>query len=549
MKKRIQGSYRNIALLALAFAVVTLISLLQAQGLRDAASYFSIAPVITNIKPDQMEVAWTPFPEFNSKTHYQVEINHALYGSSTKNTSAKLFNLEPGGTYDVAVVTYHNGSVAGVTSYARVMMAPAYPESISVYDIGSASFKIIWQQVKTATSYRVYRFPDIILAEVAEPGNKAEIHGLPVGGNLQIFMTAVNSTGESYKSKAIQVQLLPPPPVISIVEEEIGQTWFSMKWSAVDGAVSYIVYINDTEVASLPASILSYRADKLATGTAVSVKMAAINTSGASEVSEPIIVQLLPATPILAASDVSSYSCKLQWSVANGATYYKVFLDREWCIMNVPSTINQVTLTENITPGMLATYTVKAGNGTGESDHSLPVLVKYAGSSPARIESASAETLNGLLYVMNKRLESNLRGSPLVSVYFPEDLRGPELDLEASYLDNLSGLPEMKKVKFIGVFTREFARIKVKKKSNIIWKIARGKSRDYFLPGDIPLVKFYDSDGWLCKSARLSMLIMTPEDIFRELPEAFEQNAKLIELYREEREQFDQLHENAGLSN
>lgn len=543
MKKRIQGSYQNSVFLAGVFLIVSLIGLLAAAGSRDNEIYFATPPSISNLQPDKMNVEWNIFPQFNHRTHYQVQVNHELYGSSLKITRAALSNLEPGGTYDVSVITYHEGNVAGVSSPTKVLMAPATPKGITLYEIGSASFKIIWQRVNSALKYRVYRFPDILLAEVDEPSNKAEIHGLAAGEAFNVYVAAVNETGESYQSKALKVQLLPPPPTVAIVEDEIGPTWFSMKWSALENAKSYTIYINEEEVAQLASDTFTYRAENLPIGTAVSVKMKAENSSGDSEISEPIIVQLLPATPVLAVTEVSSYSCTLQWSVANGATYYKVYEDKEWCIYNLPSTINQVVITQHVTAGMTATYTIKAGNGTGESEHSSPVVVTYLSADSLAIQNFAADSFPGLLYNMNDRLGSNLRGKPMVSVYFPDDLDGAELALEASFLESLSALPQMNPVKFIGVFTHEAARIKAKKRKNMVWKISRGKSSKYELPGHLPLVRFYDSQGWLRRAARVSMAIMTPEDVLRELPEIFEQNAELTELYREEKEHFNNLHD------
>lgn len=543
MKKDSKGSYRNFYVLALVVAVLGLINLVEATNKRDVSAYFAMAPTISNIKPDQLDIAWTVFPDFSDKTHYQVQLNHSLYGSSQKSTKTTARNLEPGGIYDVAIVTYHNGTIAGVSSAAQVLMGPPAPIGVSLYDIGSASFKIIWQRAQSAVKYRVYRFPDILLAEVDDPTNKASVVGLSAGEKYNVFVTSINSSGESYKSESKTLQLLPPPPALTIVDQQIGSNWFSMKWNAIDNAVGYTIIINESEVAKVGPETLTYRAEGLATGTAVSVKMKATNSSGDSEESEAIIVQLLPGAPVLAASDISSFSCTLQWSVANGATYYKIFENNEWCIYNLPSSINQVVITQNVTAGMTATYTVRAGNGTGESEPSRPVVVTFT-SSPTRLQAPlSSELLPNLLQMNGERLNAALRGKPMVSVYFPAELDGPELALEATWLDQLASHEGLRKVKFFGVFTSVSPRIRTGRRENISWKVARAGSSRWFLPGSLPLVRFYDSDGWLRKVARVSMLILTPEDVYKELPEAFETDAEVIDLYREEKESFENLHQ------
>jgi hypothetical protein len=541
VKKKIQGSFKKVSLLAMFFVVVVFLSYLSADNFTENRNYFAQAPQLSEILPDQLEVTWTTYPDFNSRTHYQVQLNHALYGSSQQDLNTLVKNLEPGGTYAVSVVTYHEGTVAGVSSPATVLMPPAVPSEIMVYDVGSASFKLIWQQVNSATKYRVYRFPDILLAEVDEPQNKVTLTGLTPGEAFTIFVSAVNSTGESYRSESMLVQLLPPPPAITIIEDEIGPTWFSMKWEPIENAESYTIVINDTDVATLASTTLEYRAEGLPAGTAVGVKIRSQNSSGASETSEQVIVQLLPATPVLAATEVSSYSCTLQWSVANGATYYKVYLNKEWAIFNVPSSINQVVITENVTAGMTATYTVKAGNGTGESEHSVPVLVTFTGSETMRLAGAE-QMLNGLLFNPSDRLGISHRGQPLVSIYFPEELGGAELDLEASYLDSLASMPQLRNIKFIAVFTTHRIKLSSMMSRNLIWKKVRDGSIKYSLPGMLPLVKFYDSEGWLQKQARVSMPILTAEEVLKHLPEAIEKSEGLVELYSEERETFNRLH-------
>ncbi|MGM0600897.1 MAG: fibronectin type III domain-containing protein, partial [Candidatus Rifleibacteriota bacterium] len=516
--------------------------ILEAVQRPEADEFFQAAPVISELKPDQMRVDWAVYPEFNSSTHYQVQLNHALYGSSVKVNYNKLYNLQPGGTYDVSVVTYHEGTVAGVSSYTRVIMAPPTPLEINIYDVASASFKVIWQKVPQTEKYRIYRDPDTLLAEVDGSENKALVTGFAPGEIFSIYLTAVNSTGESYPSEKYLVKLLPPSPQIEVIEDEIGPSWFSIKWEAIKGATGYNVFINESQVAELGPGELNYTATGLATGTAVSVKIQTINESSASDISEPVIIQLLPAAPMLVATDIGSYSCTLQWSVANGATYYKVYQDNEWCIYNVPSSINQVVVSQHVTEGMIATYTIKAGNGTGESAHSSPVVVSFVASSTSRSAALSSNLLPVLLQNKNTRLDSKLHGQAIVTVFFPQNLDETALALEASYLDSLASDSGFGNVKFVGVFTGKVANFKISEKENLVWKKARRNDSRYRLPGSLPLVKFYDSEGWLVKTTRVSMPVLTSEDVIKELPEAFNFDSDFINLYHDEKAVFDKLH-------
>lgn len=543
MKRSSLGSFvKGIALLI--FCLLALKTLLVADTDPHSSEYFNVAPAIRHISPQSVEVSWTLFPDFNKTTHYQVQYNHTLYGSSTKGTREILANLQPGATYDFSVVTYDNGSAVGVSSASRTLMAPAAPAEIGVYSIGTASVGLFWQKVDTAIKYRIYTLPDILLKEVDAAELKTVLTGLTPGKLYTFRLTAINSTGESLFSVDKLVQLLAPPPVFSVVANQIGPDWFAIKWTPVDNATQYNILVNDAAVASLSADVNEYRVNNLATGTAVSVKMSVVNSTGSSEASEPLIIQLLPATPMLAVSEVSSFTCTLHWSVANGATYYKIYENNEWAIFNVPSTINNVTITEHIFPGMTATYTIKAGNGTGESEHSNPVVVTYTTNSAVVREGGDLKLVLASFYQFKDRMPTAMQGKPLMWVYFPPELEGPALALEASFFDDLTALPELKDIRFIGVFTRDAVAIKGSKRDNLEWKKASA-GHEIRIPGHLPMVRFYGPDGMLRNMIRISMSIISPYDVFKELPEAFEKNENMQQLYQESRQKFDEIHLNS----
>ncbi len=541
MIRTIQGSFfRGAGLVVL--AVISLFSLLEAGLDAGRNDYFNQLPRISHLSSTSLKVEWSLYPQFNKTTNYQVQLNNALYGFSTKETSKTLVNLEPGGSYRVAVVTYNEGTVAGVSSYALVLMRPSVPTSLAAGLIGTASCELSWMPVNTATAYRIYESPDKLLAEVEASVTRKLLTGLPPGAIMNFRVSAVNTTGESELSPEIKVQLLPVGPVVSIIENQIGSTWFSIRWQPVKNAIGYKILVNDAEVATAPADVSEYRVEGLPAGTAVAVKMTAVNQSGTSETSEPIIIQLAPSIPLLALTQVSSYSCTLQWSVANGASYYKVYLNKSFAVMNVPATINNVTLTEHITAGTTATYTVAAANDTGESEQSNAVVVTFTNNSAIVREAGDLEGVQASLYQFSdQRLPDNMHGKPVVWVCFPPELAGPELALEVSYLDYLTRSPEMANVRFIGVFTRETVKLKRLRRANLVWKKASA-GNDVKIPGPLPMVRFYGPDGRLRGSTRIPMAILGPDEIYRELPESVERNEAMLQLYQENQERFDALH-------
>jgi len=522
--------------------IAALIGLLEAGDNVRAGEYFAQAPSVTHLSPESVKLTWNLYPQFNDSTHYQVQVNHNLYGSSTKNTWETVEHLEPGGTYSLSVVTYDQGAAVGVSSPTSILMAPAAPAEIGIFDLASASVGLFWQKVDTATGYRVYQASDTLLQELTATQTRVLLTGFQPGSILKLRVTAFNITGESYYAD-ITVQLLPPPPVFSIIDNQIGADWFSFKWVPVENALSYQVLINDAVVATLAASVNEYKAEGLPPGDAVSLRMTAQNDSGSSQQSEAVIIQLLPATPFLAMTEVSSFSCTLQWAAANGAAYYKVYENGQWAIFNVPSSITNVTVTEHITAGMTATYTVAAVNGTGESAHSNPVVVTYTSTSAIVRNGGDLAKVKATFSQFSDKLPEALRGQPLVWVYFPPELEGPALELEASYFEFLTATPEMASVRFIGVFTSDIAKIKVAKRPNLNWKKLPA-SRRLSIPGHLPMVRFYGPDGMLRRMIRISMAIMSPYDVFKEIPEVFEKSdGTMLQLYQENRDRFENLHQ------
>ena len=160
-------------------AIVSLFSLLEAGLKSGREEYFNQKPKITHLSSTSLKVEWNLYPQFSKTTHYQVQLNSSLYGFSTKETSKTVNKLQPGGTYRIAVVTYDNGTVAGVSSSTAIFMAPAAPTGITASQIGSASVELAWLGVNTATAYRIYLGSDTLLLEVNASETRAFITYLP----------------------------------------------------------------------------------------------------------------------------------------------------------------------------------------------------------------------------------------------------------------------------------------------------------------------------------------------------------------------------------
>ena len=265
-----------------------------------------------------------------------------------------------------------------------------------------------------------------------------------------------------------------------------------------------------------------------------------MNSAGEAATSESIIVQLKPDAPILTATEISSYSCTLTWSVANGANNYKVFENGDNAIYNVPSTITNVTITENVIPGATFHYKVRAVNDIGESEDSNIVEVTFlpstSGSETSDPPTPSApivanRVLSSSFNIPDARLSDSLKEKMVIAVYFPKELTGAELELEEEYLESLAETPELSNIRFYAIFTNELVK-RDKLPENVKFKKAKSTDK-LIIPGKIPVVRFYAQGGILRSEILISIPIMTVMDVYKALPEAMEKRSSLTHLYHE----------------
>ena len=543
MKRPVLSSL-NSSLMLLFLLMIGIIALsssnLMAEDNEDE-NYFNLKPEVTHLSNTKIQVRWNCYPSSNESTHYQVMLDHIYYGHSTKSFSQICQGLTPGSKVEVRVVTFHKGDFKGISTITEILMAPNPPDFLT-YDIATTSFGILWSGVNTATSYNIYNNQKLI-ASKNESGtdNRMTLSGFEPGETLNISMTAINAGGESPKSEVKVVQLLPVASLtMTIPNNSITSTSFKIKWTKQAYASGYRILINDESFATVDGDKDEYTVTGLNAGTSVSVKIAVMNSAGEDATSESIIVQLKPDAPILTATDISSYSCTLTWSVANGANNYKIFENGDNAIFNVPSTITNVTITENVIPGATFHYKVRAVNDIGESEDSNIVEVTFLPStsgSETNTPSAPAapilanRLLSSSFNIPDARFSDYLKEKMVIAVYFPEELTGAELELEEEYLESLAETPELTNIRFYAIFTNEVVQ-REKIPENLKFKKAKPSDK-LIIPGKIPVVRFYAVGGILRSEILISIPIMTVMDVYKALPEAMEKRSSLTHLYHE----------------
>ncbi|RCK79473.1 MAG: fibronectin type III domain-containing protein [Candidatus Ozemobacter sibiricus] len=341
-------------------------------------------PTISQITPSGFRVSWIPYAQFSPRTHYQVQIDHALYGSSLFGTTTQVEGQSPGTTVAVSVVTFHDGHVIGVSSTTTVLLGPAAPAPVYATEITSSTFRLTWRPVPTADHYRIYLFPEQLLQTVPASVTSLVLGPFTPGASLTVTVVAVNPSSPSAPSDPVWVRLKPPAPRLEVVADEIGTTSFRLRWTVAEGATGYTVYRDGEAVGVTDASTTTFLVASCSPGLVARARVVARNATGESDASNEVAVLLKPARPDRPwATEIATRSFVLNWRLVTGAESFQVFRDGEWHVANVAAPTTSVRLSSGLNPGDTVSMTVKARNATGDSEPSEPVVVTLLGGGGA----------------------------------------------------------------------------------------------------------------------------------------------------------------------
>ncbi len=353
-------------------------------------------PRISHLEANSFWAHLTPPADFDGTTHYQLNINGALYGGSTLWPDIHVKGVEPGRVGYVKAVVYQRGMLLGVSTATVVLTPPAAALGVAAFDVGTASFRLRWNAVDTALGYKVFRDLDFLVADVPASPTWTIIGGLMAGQTYGFSVKAYNSSGDGLRSDSITVTMK-PLPVINLRATDIGTSAFTLAWDPVFGAASYAIEVQSALIATVPHTVTEYRIGSQTAGATSTVRLFAINAGGTSSPSLPLAVLLRPPAPLRPwATEVSSHSFVLNWTPVPDVTRYRVYRDYGWCVANVPASQTAVRCGTWVNPGELATMTVLAVNSSGDSDHSphlaWPWGRPFMPLGPAASSGASAKT-------------------------------------------------------------------------------------------------------------------------------------------------------------
>jgi len=309
--------------------------------------------------------------------------------------------LLPGTTYHYQFFSY-NGSGAA-TNYLMTLntantgskiTVPGKPATPTANEIGQTQFRINWTATTGSNSYRLDVSKDNFVTRVAGFDNLTVsgltqlVNGLENGTAYKYRIRAVNESGTSVNSDEAQQFTIPATPVLSAATN-IGQTSFTANWTAVTSATEYFIDVSlnsnfiplvvGYENKSVGNNITAELAG-LTSGTTHYYRIRSKNDGGVSPNSTTKDQLLIPATPLaLDGSNAIQNSFKANWQPVVGADRYEIDISL------AASNFNPILFTENnilgnqteylainLTANTAYSYRVRAANGAGKSDSSVP---------------------------------------------------------------------------------------------------------------------------------------------------------------------------------
>lgn len=345
-------------------------------------------------------------------SHYFLDVStDALFSAlSTGYSDLQVTGLSQSVTGLTESTTYYyrvraanaSGSSAN-SSTITVLTGPPAPVATAATTVGQTSFTATWGAVAGATGYKVdvatdATFPSFVAGfqDAAASTTSLNITGLAAGTTYYYRVRATNGTGASNYSNVISQITIPATPAIPSTGAVslIGQTSFTINWTAATGAVDYFVDVKDVGGNALTGySNVSTTATSLAVangitaGTAYQYVVRAANSAGTSpsSVAQPVLT--VPPTPVPAAAEsITATGFKAKWEAATSATKYfiSVATDAAFALSSIVSTYNNLdvgnvtTFDVSVTskPGEPAYYyRVSAANGSGTSPASANITV------------------------------------------------------------------------------------------------------------------------------------------------------------------------------
>jgi fibronectin type 3 domain-containing protein len=277
----------------------------------------------------------------------------------SKATISATFENIPAGTYALTVISFNelNGThiecdaLEPITPETLVISASGFldaPTGVTVLNAYSTGFKVSWDPVANATSYKI----NIDSSGFSEPRvydalvTQCDVSGLPApisfGGTRDYVVTVVAKSGAVTSDPSESVfgtVTYVPPAVTGVTVTDLSDDGFTLNWNSV--AENPNVTNIEVLVSSVSERILARNAVSTsysgipALSTPYTVSIRTYNSVAGTRSSVYVVEVYVPPRPLQPTGvvyDSTSPNIILNWETAQGAKYYRFVFDGSYQI-------------------------------------------------------------------------------------------------------------------------------------------------------------------------------------------------------------------------
>lgn len=321
------------------------------------------------------------FDQVNRATSYDVLFDGSV--TNVTGTTRRFTGLIPKTRHTYAVRA-KNANVTGAYSATGSIMtlpaAPAVPGNIKK-SVTETTATISWNAVSGASSYDI-QFNGTI-HRVATTSKT--FTGLTSGKGYPFQVRANNADASGSYSASMTVT--PAPKVPSAVNAVSTENTVTVSWSAVAGAIDYVVRFNGNEVHAATRTTCSF--NRLEPKTSYTYQVCAKGVDGDSAYSPLRTIKTLakaPEVPTAISAATTEDSVTLNWEAVPGATSYDILFDDS--VYNVTGISRTF---KGLTPDSVHTWQIRSKNADAISGYSPARTVRTTSKPPANSSVTTSE--------------------------------------------------------------------------------------------------------------------------------------------------------------
>ena len=311
----------------------------------------------------------------------------------------------------------HVDMYSELSDVAKATTTYSVPENIKVSEIKTASYKLSWDKIPDAVSYKIYRLENNsykLLVNIA--GNNYIVGNLSQGQVNTYKITAVYKDGskKAESDYSSEITAATTPAKVKNFKATAGSESVSLTWDKIAGVDYYNIYHTENGEYTFLGSTSqnTFEAENLTPGATYEFSVRAYIEITDSTVKGSIASVKVHTKPMkvtsVKVSDAKTISHTLTWSKAKGATNYHIYryssADQKYVL--VAKTSNLTYTFEDLSAGKTYSYKIKAvysKSGTELSVSDFSAVYKFA-STPQKVTElkASSVTANSVKLTWKK---------------------------------------------------------------------------------------------------------------------------------------------------